>query len=251
MDWFETLGIIKQVFIDCHLAVEDNKINAEVVVVILSVNKDQAGNKSKGFSEGLSPLQNCQKVLPSLLFLFHPPPSAFSFQNQHLSVDDIPSLTFPGCILPNWLVSLLQYLLSCNHRLSMSPSPTEIYLIFYNFIYFYFWLHWVFVGPSLVVASGGYSLLPCMSFSLGCLLLWWNPGSRHMSFNNWSIVVVAQGFLALKHVESSWTRNQIRVPCHWQADSYPLHHQRSSQLKFIYINLNLQCDSIRRWGFGR
>ena len=35
-----------------------------------------------------------------------------------------------------------------------------IYLFFYKFIYF--WLHWVFVaarGPSLVAASGGYSVV--------------------------------------------------------------------------------------------
>ena len=53
-----------------------------------------------------------------------------------------------------------------------------IYLfIFKNFIYFifiYFWLHWVFVavrGLSLVAASGGYSLLRCVGFSLQWLLL--------------------------------------------------------------------------------
>ena len=36
------------------------------------------------------------------------------------------------------------------------------------------------------------------------------------------------GSVALQHVESSQTRDQTCVPLHWQADSYPLHHQRSA-----------------------
>ena len=37
------------------------------------------------------------------------------------------------------------------------------------YLFIYFWLHWVFVaarGISLVVVSGGYSLLWCVGFSL-------------------------------------------------------------------------------------
>ena len=55
-----------------------------------------------------------------------------------------------------------------------------------------FWLHWVFVaahGLSLVVASGGYSLLWCTVFSLWWLLLLWSTGSRHTGFsscNTWA-----------------------------------------------------------------
>lgn len=33
--------------------------------------------------------------------------------------------------------------------------------------------------------------------------------------------------LALRHVESFQTRDQICIPLHWQANSYPLHLQRS------------------------
>ena len=42
------------------------------------------------------------------------------------------------------------------------------------FVCFYFWLCWVFIaacGLSLVAASGGYSSLRCMGFSLSWLLL--------------------------------------------------------------------------------
>ena len=55
-------------------------------------------------------------------------------------------------------------------------------LVFFKKInlFIYFCLHWVFVatlGLSLVVASGGYSLLRCVGFSLRWLLLW-SMGSR-------------------------------------------------------------------------
>ena len=58
-------------------------------------------------------------------------------------------------------------------------------------LFIYFWLHWVFVaarGLSLVAASGGYSSLRCMSFSLWWLLLLQSMGSRHVGS-----VVVARG----------------------------------------------------------
>ena len=54
-----------------------------------------------------------------------------------------------------------------------------MYLFFFN-------LSWVFVaacGLSLVVASGGYSLLRCAGFSLQWLLLLWTADSTDMSFN--------------------------------------------------------------------
>ena len=51
----------------------------------------------------------------------------------------------------------------------------------------YFWLHWVFVAAprlSLVVASGGYSSLWCLGFSLRWLLLLWSTGSRRAGFSS-------------------------------------------------------------------
>ena len=60
-----------------------------------------------------------------------------------------------------------------------------LYLFIYLFIY-YFWLRWVFVaahGLSLVVASGGYSSLWCVAFSLRWLLLLRSTGSRRMGFS--------------------------------------------------------------------
>ena len=80
-------------------------------------------------------------------------------------------------------------------QLGYTPTWSKIYLVLHfkkinKFIYLclfiYFWLRWVFVaahGPSLVVRSGGYSLLWCAGFSLRWLLLW-SMGSRHMGFSS-------------------------------------------------------------------
>ena len=54
-------------------------------------------------------------------------------------------------------------------------------------LFIYFWLRWVFVaerGLSLVAASGGYSSLQCVCFSLRWLLLLWNVGSRRVGFSS-------------------------------------------------------------------
>ena len=64
-------------------------------------------------------------------------------------------------------------------------APLQAF-IFYKFIVFiYFWLCWVFValrGLSLVGASGGYSLLWCVGFSLWWLLLL--QGTRCAGFSS-------------------------------------------------------------------
>ena len=71
------------------------------------------------------------------------------------------------------------------------PTINNTLFCFVNkfiYLFVYFWLHWVFVaacGLSLVVASGGYSLLWCAGSSLRCLLLLWSTGSRHASFSSY------------------------------------------------------------------
>ena len=65
----------------------------------------------------------------------------------------------------------------------------HIFLSFFFSInlFIYFWLHWVFVaahGLSLVAASGGYSSLWCVGFSLWWLLLLQSRGSRHVGFSS-------------------------------------------------------------------
>ena len=60
--------------------------------------------------------------------------------------------------------------------------------IILNFIYlFIFWLRCVFVAAcrlSLVAASGGYSSLWCVGFSMRWLLLLPGTGSRHGGFSS-------------------------------------------------------------------
>ena len=57
---------------------------------------------------------------------------------------------------------------------------SDFFLIYLCYL-FYFWLCWVVVAAgrlSLAVASGGYSSLQCVGFSLWWLLLLWSMGSR-------------------------------------------------------------------------
>ena len=102
-------------------------------------------------------------------------------------------------------------------------------LFIYAFIYL--WLHWVFVAArrlSLVVASWGYSSLWCVGFSLRWLLLLQSVGSRCVGFSScdtwaqqlWLAGSRAQaqqlwcmGFVAPRHVGSSWTRARTHVLC--------------------------------------
>ena len=59
------------------------------------------------------------------------------------------------------------------------------------FIYLFICLPWVFVavqGLSLVAASGGYSSLRCVGFSL-----WWLPLLQSMGLGTQTSVVVARG----------------------------------------------------------
>ena len=63
-----------------------------------------------------------------------------------------------------------------------------VFFFFFNFyLFIYFWLHWVFFaayGLSLVVASGGYSSLRCMGFSLQWILLLRSMGSRRAGLSS-------------------------------------------------------------------
>ena len=90
----------------------------------------------------------------------------------------------------------------------MAHSPQGEFCIYLFIIYlFTYYLFLAALGLlavrrlSLVAASGSYSLLWCVGFSLWGLLLLQSTGSR------------STGLVALRHVESSWTRARTRVPC--------------------------------------
>ena len=111
---------------------------------------------------------------------------------------------------------------------------------------------WVFIaacGLSLVAMSRNYSSLQCMGVSLWWLLLLQSTGSRCMGFCNcgaWAQLLRCINLVALRHVGSSWTRDQTCVPCigrqilnHWTIREVPLSSNNSSPL-FSTLELSMQ-----------
>ena len=110
----------------------------------------------------------------------------------------------------------------------------NIHSFFFN-LFIYFWLCWVFVsvqGLSLVVASGGHSSSWCAGLSLSRPLLLWSTGSRHAGS-----VVVAHGLSCSAACGIFPDQGSNPCPLHWQADSQPLHHQRSPKHPFLIKTL--------------
>ena len=116
----------------------------------------------------------------------------------------------------------MEYIFPPLHFQSVCPYTwsESLSFFFFNFIYLFIFgcvgpslLH---EGFSLVAASGGYSSLQCMGFSLRWLLLLQSTGPRCMGFS--SCGTRAQqlwrtGLVAPQHVGSSRTRARTRVPC--------------------------------------
>ena len=114
----------------------------------------------------------------------------------------------------------------CYRKNTLKQHPILRFKIIYLFL-----AACVFVavhGLSLVEASGGYSLLRCVGFSLQWLFLLQSMGSRHVGFSScstqaqqlWLTGSRAQaqqlwrtGLAAPQHVGSSWTRARTPVPC--------------------------------------
>ena len=78
-------------------------------------------------------------------------------------------------------------LIHCLPGKSLSSILTCFFFLNLFILFIYFWLCWVSVAMrrlSLVAASGGYSLLQCVGFSLRWLLLLQSTGSRHVGFSS-------------------------------------------------------------------
>ena len=115
--------------------------------------------------------------------------------------------------------------MSCTWFLCLGRSPHLDYqspflLCLFRIVYFYFWLHW--------------SLLRCGSFSLWGLLLLQSTGFRPEGFGSCSSRALECGLSSVAHGFSYSAVCRIFLdqgsnpcPLHWQAESYPLHHQES------------------------
>ena len=76
-----------------------------------------------------------------------------------------------------------------SHSVFLNCPKKFLFKFYLFYLLIYFWLHRVFIaarGLSLVVVSGGYSLLQCTGFSLQWLLLLRSTGSRHAGFSSCS-----------------------------------------------------------------
>ena len=125
----------------------------------------------------------------------------------------------------------VEYILVCLFTLCISSLARSLFQslpIFFQNLFIYFWLCWVFVsvqGLSLVAASRGHPSSWCAGLSLSRPLLLWSTGSRRIGS-----VVVAHGPSC--STACGIFPDQGSNPCtlHWQADSQPLRHQGSPSL---------------------
>ena len=98
-------------------------------------------------------------------------------------------------------------------------------------ILFYFRLCWVFIatpGLSLFAVSIGCSLIEGVDFSLWWFL-WWSLGSRSLDS-----VVVAHRLTCSVECGIFPDQGSNLCPLHWQVDSYPVDHEGSPTVGFLY-----------------
>ena len=96
---------------------------------------------------------------------------------------------------------------------------------FFNYLFIYFWLCWVFVsmrGLSPVAESGGHSSSRCAGLSPSRPLLLRSTGSRRAGS-----VIVAHGPSCSAACGIFPDEGSNPCPLHWQADSQPPRHQGS------------------------
>ena len=91
-------------------------------------------------------------------------------------------------------------------------------------------------GLFLVAASGGYSLLQCVGFSLQWLLLLRSTGSRRAGS-----VVVAHELSCSVACGIFPDQGSNPCPLHWQEDSKPLCHQGSP--RYLIFKKSDECTN--------
>ena len=126
------------------------------------------------------------------------------------------------------------------------------FYLFFNFekflinLFIYFRLSWVFVAAHrlpLVAASGGYSSLRCVRFSLRWLLLLCSTDSKCVAFSSCGLRapecrLSSCGAWAqlLRGMWDFLDQGSNPRPLHWQAESQPLHHQGSPYPKVFNLD---------------
>ena len=114
-----------------------------------------------------------------------------------------------------------------------------------------FSLCWVFVAArrlSLVAASGGYSLLRCVGFSLRWLLLLRSTGSRHAGFSSCGSRALERRLSSCGaglscSVTCAIFPDQGSNPCplHWQADSFFFFLNKFFLNFYLFVYLFMAC----------
>ena len=106
-----------------------------------------------------------------------------------------------------------------------------ICLFMHTYTFTFFLLCWVFVSMhrlSLVAVSRGYTLGAVHRL----LIVGASLAAEHGLWGAWASVVVHVGLVAPWCVESSWTRDQTRVPCiGW----WILNHWTTREVLYIYF----------------
>ena len=122
----------------------------------------------------------------------------------------------------------------CTERSWSSVASCNRGFLFLNLIYLFLAAHRL----SLVVATGGHSLLRCTRFPSWWLLLLPSTRSRAGAQQLW-----CSGLVALWRVESCWTRDRTHVAC---TGRQTLNHRTTREVPTEVLD----CVHIKSFGYG-
>ena len=151
------------------------------------------------------------------------------------------------------LMQITNYIQFINLQFSSRKNFFLIYL-FYLFYFFGCIRSLLLRGLSLVAASGGYSSLWCVGFSLRWLLLLWSTGSRRVGFSScglWAQQLWHTGLVAPRHVRYSQTGARTRgkgILNHCATREAPRHFMIYTLLNLLRwsILVNVPCEPEKK-----
>ena len=133
-----------------------------------------------------------------------------------------------------------QYIQNISTYYQHNSYSWDILHSFYHTVssFFFHWLHWILVAPSLVVESWGYSSCGvqashCSGFS--CFRAWALGCLDFNSCSSWAQYLWRKGLVAQKHVGSSQTRDWTGVQCiaRWILNCWTT--RETPILKFLHV----------------